>query len=188
MARSAFLALFLGAALIVSGCRGKEKEEAPRGTASLMEEVAKAEYRPPADGRLTERQVEMYVKVEARSRKIRGNDPATADLRAARELGVNPKELLWVQDRVREAESAGAGAILDSKIQESRLRVLRFLEEERKKAVDPGRRAEIDRQIGELRALMKGSRPSLGPGVRHNAALIAKHRDDLERARGGKEG
>src|SRR6185436_17951556 len=43
-----------------------------KGTAELMHEVSTApEYRPPADGRLSERQVRIYLDVRRRERKIR---------------------------------------------------------------------------------------------------------------------
>jgi hypothetical protein len=62
----------------VGGCKGKEaRDEAAiasdlkkKGTAELLEETAEDEYNPPADGRLTEAQVQMYLKVREQEQKI----------------------------------------------------------------------------------------------------------------------
>src|SRR5882757_3062193 len=134
-----------GSILFACGCQGKSADEASiqkslhqKSTAGLMDEVAKApDYHPPADGRLTEAQVKMYLAVRQREQQIRevafkqrqdtgepapadssldqlayvealktvGDQPdladiATADLRAAQELGFNPKEYSWVKERV----------------------------------------------------------------------------------------
>jgi hypothetical protein len=75
MRRSLTAVLCLSLALI--GCGGKEssKEEISedlqkRGTTELMKEVANDEYTAPEDGRLTEAQVQMYLKVREHEKKI----------------------------------------------------------------------------------------------------------------------
>ncbi|MFL6236317.1 MAG: hypothetical protein ACJ76N_24510, partial [Thermoanaerobaculia bacterium] len=68
--------ILLSAFLVLPGCRrepaGVPKKAAPDRTATLMDEVAKAPaYKPPADGRLTRRQVKMYLAVQRREQALR---------------------------------------------------------------------------------------------------------------------
>ena len=157
MARSCVFLLLV--ALTVCGCQHKPVADRAPGTASLMDQVAKApEYKPPADGRLNRRQVEMYLEVHRREGEIRDAlrakgdlaNLATADLHAARELGHNPKEYAWVRDRVLEAEMLRATRSLSRQVAESRQALLALLRKQREAAVDAVRKAEIDHQIREL--------------------------------------
>ena len=142
------LTVMLCLSLALAGCKAKEladkadisKDLKERGTKELMEEVAKDEYTPPADGRLTEAQVQMYLKVREHEKKIaqvakdemkkhaetaekKGDkslsgmmegfkalgsaaDFMTADIRAAKDLGYNTQEYLWVKQQVLAASTA----------------------------------------------------------------------------------
>src|SRR5438105_6401617 len=68
--------LSLSVALI--GCRAKElaekadisKDLHKRGTVDLIKEVADDKYNPPADGKLTDAQVQMYLKVRDHEKQI----------------------------------------------------------------------------------------------------------------------
>lgn len=145
MRRSLTAVLCLSLALI--GCGGKEssKEEISadlqkRGTTDLMKEVANDEYTAPEDGRLTDAQVQMYMKVREHEKKIaqvakeemkqhaekaekKGDkslsgmmegfkalgsaaDFMTADIRAAKDLGFNSQEYLWVKGQILAASTA----------------------------------------------------------------------------------
>ena len=182
MARSCVF--FLLVALTVSGCRRKpvhDQGSAGQGTASLMDQVAKApEYRPPVDGRLDRRQVEMYLEVHQREEKIRDAmrakgdlaNLATADLRAARELGHNPREYAWVRDRVLEAEMLRATRTLSLQVAESRRALMALLRKQREEATGAGRKAEIDRQIRELET--PASAANADPVREANADLLAQ--------------
>src|SRR5216110_1756891 len=125
---AAFLAMLLAP---VVGCEGKPSEDEAsiqarlneKGTADLMDQVAKSpEFQPPPDGRLTSGQVEIYLEVQRREQKIREvafknlADVATADLRAAQELGYNPKEYSWVKERVLEARMLQTAKALDQQL------------------------------------------------------------------------
>jgi hypothetical protein len=181
-----FWVLLLGVALTVSGCQHKPVDRAPvqQGTASLMDQVAGApEYRPPADGRLSRRQVEMYLEVHRREGKIRDAlrakgdlaNLATADLRAARELGYNPREYAWVRERVLEAEMLQATRSLSRQVAESREALLALLRKQREAAAntgDAGRKAEIDHQIRELET--PSGAASADPVRAANADLLAQ--------------
>ncbi|HEV2844153.1 MAG TPA: hypothetical protein VG477_04840, partial [Thermoanaerobaculia bacterium] len=146
---------------LLLGCKGKPAEDEAsiresleeKGTVDLMDQVSKApDYPPPADGRLAERQVKMYLDVRERELRIRevalrslqakgeqaeqeerkvspfeavkalGDlaDVATADLRAAQELGHNPKEFQWVKERVLEAQMLATTRSLNQQVARSR--------------------------------------------------------------------
>ncbi len=187
------------------------------GTARLMDEVAKApDYHPPADGQLTEAQVKMYFDVRQREQKIRevafkdlkdqgsafveslktvGDQPdtakiadiATADLRAAQELGFNPKEYQWVKERVLEARMLETTRALAQQVAQSRQQVLALFEQRLQEAKDPVERAEAERQIAELQR-NEGSAPAASgtpedtdPVRQHNADLLARFKDDFAR-------
>src|SRR6059036_1470899 len=64
--------------IALAGCKLKEavdkasisKDLDKRGTLDLMKEVADDKYTPPKDGRLTDSQVQMYLKVRNHERDI----------------------------------------------------------------------------------------------------------------------
>jgi len=184
---TAFLAMLLTP---VIGCEGKPSEDEAsiqarlkeKGTADLMDQVAKSpEFQPPPDGRLTGGQVEMYLEVQRREQKIREvafknlADVATADLRAAQELGYNPKEYSWVKERVLEARMLQTAKALDQQLAQGRQAVLAMLKERRRTALDDAQRNEIDQQIAEI----ERSAAAAGgdPAKESNAALIARYQD-----------
>src|SRR6267143_5582485 len=131
----------LALAVVVSGCKVKEladkasiaKDLDKRGTVDLMKDVANDKYDPPKDGKLTEAQVQMYLKVREHEKAIakvalqKANEHAkaadaskhslsgvmegfktmsaaaefaTADIRAAKDLGYNTQEYLWVKGQI----------------------------------------------------------------------------------------
>jgi len=184
-------------AVVLTGCAREEADEKKAGkkpreftTAEVMEQAAKAKYQPPADGRLTETQVRMYLEVKRLARKIRAAEPAaaepqepaaTTDLRAALELGYNPKELSWIQGRVQEAWIALRGQELDRKIAESRNQMIQDLETQLKSATDPRQKTELEKQIAEIRAA--APLPTTAPpAVDHNTALIQRYESEVAQA------
>ncbi|HEX2642623.1 MAG TPA: hypothetical protein VHU81_06505 [Thermoanaerobaculia bacterium] len=72
-------AALLGSALLAPGCQGQSTETAPAETATppheaaaaLLQEVSQAEFQVPADGRLTDEQVRMYLEVRERQQGLR---------------------------------------------------------------------------------------------------------------------
>ena len=129
--------LLLLAGLLLAACRN---EPAPP-----------IEFKPPADGRLTEEQVRTYL-AEA---------PKSA-------------EYQWVAARVREARTSGLTRGMDRKIAESRRRILSSLEERRRTVKDPAKLATLDRQIAEVRRLLQGAPPEVPPAIRENAELVTR--------------
>jgi hypothetical protein len=214
--RTAVIFALAGSVLFACGCQGKpaqddvsiEKSLHEKGTANLMDEVAKApDYPPPADGRLTDAQVKMYFDVRQREQQIRevafkefqdkgdtfleslktvGDQPdiATADLRAAQELGFNPKEYQWVKERVLEARMLETTRALAQQVAQSRQQVLALFEQRRQEATDPVAKAEAERQLEELQknaASAPASPLESDPAREHNADLLARFRDDFAR-------
>ena len=125
------------AALLLAACRD---EPAPS-----------AEFKVPADGRLTEEQVRTHL----------AGAPKSA-------------EYQWVAARVREARMAGLTGGMDRKIADGRRRILLSLEERRRTLKDPEKQAALDRQIAEIRRLLQGAPPEVPEGVRYNAELVAR--------------
>jgi hypothetical protein len=170
--------ILLSALLTLPGCRREPKRpSAPNGTAVLMDQVAKApDYKPSADGRLTRRQIAMYLEVRRREQEIRktGAEGATAGLRAARELGYNPKEYAWVRDRVQDAEMLQTTQALSRQVAAARQAILARLRQQRETAKSAGERAEIDRQIRELETPSGADRAD--PIREANAALLTEVR------------
>jgi len=136
----------LALSLALGGCKVKEladkaniaKDLDKRGTLDLMKDVAKDKYDPPKDGKLTDAQVQMYLKVRQHEKDIakvakenmdqhsKAADQskhslagvfeavktmqsaaqfATADIRAAKDLGYNTQEYLWVKGQILAAST-----------------------------------------------------------------------------------
>jgi hypothetical protein len=136
----------------LTGCRAKELAEkvaishelARNGsTTDLMRKVADDKYNAPADGKLTDAQVQMYLKVREHEKQIAqvakqeaqqhadaakkagekslagmiegfktmGSvaDLVTADIRAAKDLGYNTQEYMWVKGQIMAVSTAAIG-------------------------------------------------------------------------------
>lgn len=169
--------ILLSALLLLPGCRREPKRPAPKSATALMDQVAKSpDYRPPADGRLTRSQVKMYLDVQRREQELRkaGTENATAGLRAASELGYNPKEYAWVRDRAQDAEMLLATQALSRQVAEARQAILARLRKRRETAKGAEERAGIDRQIRELET--PSGTDKADPVQEANAALLAEVR------------
>lgn len=180
----------LCAVLLVSAC-GREAAETEKDgkkpgemtTAEVIDQATRATWQPPADGKFTERQVRMFLEVKRLSRKeFRPAEPrSTNDLRATLELGYNPKEMGWIQERMMDAWIALRGQELDRKLAASRVRMLRDLETQARGTTDPARRADLEKQIAAIRSAppvaIKGT-----TAVEHNAALIRRFESEVARA------
>ena len=80
-------------ALAMGGCQQKPGR-APRPAAAALQSLVR--FRPPADGLITEAQLDRYVRVR---RGARGR----TDVEAARAVGIDLDEYAWVRARVIEA-------------------------------------------------------------------------------------
>jgi hypothetical protein len=207
-AGAAGLAAVVMTALLPAGCRQADDRRAiqerlrAKGAAEVVREAAAARYAPPADGRLSDAQVRMYLLVRERESRIReaaiaeAQRPrdaaagavgaaalAAADLRAAQELKANPKEYAWVRERVLEAEAAATSQALYQKMAAGREQLLARMRRERDALTDPAQRAAAERNLEDWRRGLQAAEPPMTPAVRVNVALLARYRGPLARLR-----
>jgi hypothetical protein len=211
-------------ATILSGCKAKEAIDNAaisadldkRGTVDLMEEAAKDEYQPPADGKLTDAQIKMYLKVREHEKKIvevakaeakqhadkakeKGEkslagmmeglktigsvaDMATADIRAAKDLGLNSREYTWVKEQIL----AASGAALTEKFTQSMTKNFDDAYAQAKKGYDEAKDETTKKMYGEMlagydktRQEMASQQTPADPAVAHNRQLLAKYDQEL---------
>ncbi|HYL05256.1 MAG TPA: hypothetical protein VE075_04410 [Thermoanaerobaculia bacterium] len=194
-------AAVLALAMPAAGCRRPDDRAAiqerlrGKGAAEVVREAAAARYTPPADGRLTAAQVRTYLAVRDRECRIREaaaleaqrlREPAAgaaADLRAAQELKVNPKEYAWVREQVLEAEAAATTQTLYQRMAAGREQLLARMRRDRDALTDPERRAAAEREIEDWKRGLQASEPPMAPAVRANVALLGRFREPLAKLR-----
>jgi ribosomal protein S17E len=222
MRRSLPLMLCLSVAL--AGCKAKEladkasiaKDLKDRGTTELMQQVANDEYTAPEDGRLTENQVQMYLKVREHEKKIaqvakdelkqhaekaekKGDksiagmmegfkalgsaaDFMTADIRAAKDLGFNSQEYLWVKQQILAASTS----VMAEKFNQTISANFDKAYAEAKKAHDEATDDQTKKLYAEMLAgydkskqEMTAQQQEVDPAVAYNRQLLAKHENAL---------
>jgi hypothetical protein len=209
--------------LALAGCKAKEaideasisKDLAKRGTTDLMKEVANDSYDAPADGKLTEAQVQMYLKVREHEKKIAqvakeeakqhadkakksgekslagmmeglktlGSvaDLMTADIRAAKDLGYNSQEYLWVKQQILEV----SGAAMAEKMGQAMSASLDQMYEQTKKAQAEATDETTKKMYAEMLAGYEKSKQEMqqqnavDPAIAHNRALLVKYESEL---------
>ena len=215
------LSAVLMLSIAVAGCRAKEAFDKAKisqdldkhGTMDLMKDVSKDKYNPPSDGRLTDGQMQMYLKVrehekdiaqvarkeaqahadaakKAGEKSIAGMmegfktlgsaaDMLTADIRAAKDLGYNTQEYLWVKSQVMAASSAA----MMSKVSEATNASFDSAYAQMKKSYDEAKDDQSKKMYKEMldnydkqRAEMK-TQPAaeVSPAVAYNQQLISKY-------------
>ena len=219
MRRTLSAVLMLSMAL--AGCKAKEAFDKAKisqdldkhGTMDLMKDVSKDKYNPPSDGRLTDAQMQMYLKVRGHEKDIaqvarkeaqahadaakKAGDKSvagmiegfktmgsaaemlTADIRAAKDLGYNTQEYLWVKSQVLGA----SGAAMMSKMAEATNASVDSAYAQMKKSYDEAKDDQSKKMYKEMldnydksRAEMKkDSAATLSPSVAYNQQLIAKY-------------
>jgi hypothetical protein len=132
-------------------------------------------FTPPADGLLTDAELDHYVAVR---RAARGRTEADA----ARALGVDPDEHAWVRARVVEALAELDDRRVKAASAETYARTLAQLHETRKSVKDPATAKSIDEQIAGLekeRAAWKKPAP-LPQALAANVRRVEKRRAEIE--------
>ena len=163
--RRAAILFPLAAAAGLARCGGSDAPPGPPASAPAARAAAPADvYRPPADGRLTPKQIETYLGVLDRVRLDRragkaaapqASDPLTSvpeDLAAARARGVNTEEFLWVKERVLEAEAAAMTARMNASVLAMLEKTIAELKARRADAADEGSRKLVAEQIANFEA------------------------------------
>ena len=205
------------------GCKAKEMADKAaisrdldkRGTTDLLKEVADEKYDAPADGRLTEAQVQMYLKVRDNEKQIvqvarqeaqqhadaakkAGDkslsgmmegfktlgsvaDIATADIRAAKDLGFNTQEYLWVKGQILAASSAAAAQKVtqatQANLESSVAQIKRSLDEAKDEATKKVY-ADMLTNMEKTRQEM-ASQQKLETATAYNLQVISKYEDAL---------
>ena len=222
MRRIALASLCLTLAL--AGCKGKEaanisEQLAEKGTTDLMKEVADDQYDAPADGKMTDAQVQMYIKVREREQKIaevakkeakehadkakaKGEksiagmmegfkglgsvaDLMTADIRAAKELGYNTQEYLWVKGQILEVSGAAMAEQMNTVMNAN----FDTAYAQAKKAYDEATDETTKKMYKEMldgydktrkeMAEQQKQQESENPALAHNRELVKKHQGEL---------
>jgi ribosomal protein S17E len=216
------LSLALAVPFVVTGCKAKEladkasiaKDLQSRGTTDLMKEVANDQYTPPEDGRLTDGQIQMYMKVrehekkiaevakaemkqhaekaEAKEKSLSGMlegmkalgsaaDFMTADIRAAKDLGYNSQEYLWVKTQILAASTS----VMAEKFNETITSNFDKAYEEAKKAYDEAKDEQTKKVYADMLAGYDKSKQEMqqneseDPALTHNRQLLAKYENVL---------
>lgn len=126
---------------------------------------------------MTDAQLERYVRVR---RAARGR----SDREAARAVGVDPDEFVWVRARVLEALVALQTSRVRSAAEGTYARTLAALRESRRSARDPQTARTLDEQIAGLereRSTLKREDP-LPASVAANARKVAPRRAEIDAA------
>jgi hypothetical protein len=206
----------------LAGCKAKElvdqasisKNLDKVGTADLMKQVADDHYTAPQDGRLTEAQVQMYLKVRDQEKTIAqvakeelkqhaakadkkekslagmmegfkaigsAADFMTADIRAAKQLGYNTQEYLWVKQQVLAASTAA----MAEKVNEAMTANFDKAYAEAKKAYESAPDDQTKKLYAEMLAGYDKSRQEMqqsheqDPAIAYNRQLLSKHENAL---------
>jgi len=189
-ARKALAVVFAGAFL---ACRGRnENVSAPGPTPSptLVVET----WRPPPDGRLATRQVDLYLKALEKLRAARGQNKSvpdtapslgeslesTPDVAVGRAVFGTAEEYLWTKERILEAEGAQLAARLSTDELALLSRTLADLKARREKAPDEGSRKLLTEQISNFEAEAERtsaeSKEREPESVRANVRLLEPYR------------
>jgi hypothetical protein len=221
------LPVVLCLSLALGGCKAKEmldkadisKDLASRGTTDLMKQAAEDTYDAPTDGKLTEAQMRMYLKVREHEKKIAqvakeelkqhsnkaeksgdkslagmmagfkalGSvaDVLTADIRAAKDLGYNSQEYLWVKGQILEV----SGAAMTEKMGEAMTAGLDSAYAQAKKAYAEATDETTKQMYSEMIKGYEQQRDEMkkqaaeqleqNPALAHNRQLVSKFGSEL---------
>jgi hypothetical protein len=167
------LRLVLAAAILVAGCRRPEGRASSPAPASLPIAAGRLlpamRFQPPADGLLTDDQIDRFLRVR---RAAKGR----TDLEAARALGIPSEEISWTRARVVE----------NRRVKESSAdvytRAVATLKEARQITRDPERARTLEEQIANLERMSAELRraETRPPALAGNMRRVAPRRAEIE--------
>ena len=218
------LSLLFVASLALAGCKLKEavdkasisKDLDKRGTMDLMKEVANDKYTPPADGKLTDAQVQMYLKVREKEKAIAqvarqeaqehakkadaagqksiggfieglktmgsAADMFTADIRAAKDLGYNTQEYLWVKGQILAVSTAAMGEkmaqAMNAALDQSYAQMKKQYDEAKDEQTKTALKQSLD-SYEQTRKEQEASKKPEDAAVTYNRQLLSKYEDAL---------
>ena len=209
--------------LALFGCPFKEVAEKAKiaqelkksGTIDLMKDVANDKYDPPKDGKLTEAQVQMYLKVRTHEKDIakvakeqmeqhsKAADASkhslsgmyeglqtmqsagqffTADIRAAKDLGFNTQEYLWVKGQVMAASAAalaeGFGNAMQSQQEQAMAQTRKAYDEAKDEQTKQMYKQILD-NYDKTAKESKDAAANVDPAVQYNRQLLKKYDTEL---------
>jgi hypothetical protein len=156
-----------------SGCRRVDPQQLPsvrRLSSSLAPRFA-----PPATGELTPAQIDLYLRVRRAGRQ-------GSDIEAARALGVDPVEYVWVRARVLEALAWLDARRVQDGAGEAYARSAAVLREARRETRDPRTASRLDAEIAAVQresGAVRRSDPGFAAGQR-NADLVGRRRAEID--------
>ncbi len=172
MSRSILALVLVLMALPAAACRKLEPKDLDAVRA--LRARARPPFRPPADGVLTDAQLDAFVKV----RRAAGN---RSESDAVSVLGADPAEIAWVRARIVEALLALDARQVSEAAFESYGGAIARLREARRWQRDPKTAARLDAEIAGLEreraTLRKVEVPGGAPSK--NAARLAPRRAQL---------
>ena len=167
----------IGFALLppASGCR-REKAALTRAANSTKPLLA-IKFVPPPGGLLTDRHLDLYVKVRRAAR-----DRSESD--AARALGVDPDEFAWVRARIVEALVALDETRVRDASSETYARTIASLRQTLRSVRDASTARTIESQIAALERERGGMRRAdpLPPALAANSRKVEARRAEVEAA------
>jgi len=219
------LLAFLCLSVVFAGCKAKEVIEQAKiasdlnktgSTYKLMKDVSNDKYTPPADGKLTDSQIQMYLKVRDHEKDIAkvarqqlqqhadaakksddqsiagviegfkglGSvaDLATSDIRAAKDLGYNTQEYLWIKGQVLAVSTTAVmqkvGDAMSAQMNASRQQMQKAYDEakdDQTKNMYKGMLDAFDKQKQDSAASPQKEDPALA----YNRQLLAKYENVL---------
>ena len=219
------LLAFLCLSVVLAGCKAKEVIDQAKiasdlnktgSTYKLMKDVSNDKYTPPADGKLTDSQIQMYLKVRDHEKDIAkvarqqlqqhadaakksddqsiagviegfkglGSvaDLATSDIRAAKDLGYNTQEYLWIKGQVLAVSTTAVmqkvGDAMSAQMNASRQQMQKAYDEakdDQTKNMYKGMLDAFDKQKQDSAASPQKEDPALA----YNRQLLAKYENVL---------
>lgn len=154
-------------------CRREAGRIAPKPSLPGIPSIVR--FQPPADGLVTDAQLDRYIKAR---RAARGR----GEQEASRAVGVDPEEFAWVKTRVIEAMVYLETAQVRSAAEGTYARTIAALREASKGAKDRETARKLEEQIAALereRAALRAP-DNAPPSVAANAKRIAPRRAELQ--------
>jgi hypothetical protein len=172
--RRSLAALALSVVVAVPACRRFDTSELDAVRA--LRARAGPRFQPPADGLLTDAQIDMFLRV----RRAAGRRPPSE---VATETRADPAEFAWVRARIAEALVALDAKQVGDAAYDAYGAALARLRETRRSTRDPRAATRLDAEIATVereRSTLRRSEAA-APASR-NAARVAARRGELEKA------
>ncbi len=167
----------VGLALLLSEAGCRREKAVPKRPVSSSVRLLPVKFEPPPDGLLSDRHLDLYVKVRRAARERSESD-------AARALGVDPDEFAWTRARIVEALVALDETRVREASAETYARAIASLRQTLRSVRDASTARTIETQIAGLERERGGMRRAdpLPPGLAANTRKVVTRRAELEAA------